>query len=77
MNILMIGNGFDIAHGSPTKYPEFLKWIIHEYNFFGYLKEQDVEITRNIEICLEIPEEINEEVKCQEWIMILKENYGI
>lgn len=65
MNILMIGNGFDIAHGLQTKYPEFLKWIIHEYNFFGYLKEQnlEIEIIKNMEICLEIPEEINEEVE--------------
>lgn len=27
MNILMIGNGFDLAHGLPTKYGDFLKWI--------------------------------------------------
>ena len=29
MNILMIGNGFDLAHGLPTKYGDFLlfaKW---------------------------------------------------
>lgn len=27
MNILVIGNGFDIAHGLPTKYGEFLDFI--------------------------------------------------
>ena len=27
MNILVIGNGFDIAHGLPTQYPSFLKYI--------------------------------------------------
>lgn len=27
MNILVIGNGFDLAHGLPTKYGDFLKWI--------------------------------------------------
>jgi len=26
MNILMIGNGFDLAHGLPTKYVDFLDW---------------------------------------------------
>ena len=26
MNILIIGNGFDIAHGLPTKYTDFLKY---------------------------------------------------
>ncbi len=25
MNILIIGNGFDIAHNLPTKYKDFLK----------------------------------------------------
>ena len=27
MNILVIGNGFDLAHGLPTKYGDFLEWV--------------------------------------------------
>ena len=27
MDILIIGNGFDLAHGLPTKYTDFLKFI--------------------------------------------------
>lgn len=27
MNILVIGNGFDLAHGLPTKYGHFLEWV--------------------------------------------------
>ena len=27
MNILVIGNGFDLAHGLPTKYTDFLDFI--------------------------------------------------
>lgn len=27
MNILVIGNGFDLAHGLPTKYEHFLEWV--------------------------------------------------
>lgn len=27
MNILVIGNGFDLAHGLPTRYESFLNWI--------------------------------------------------
>ena len=27
MNILVIGNGFDLAHGLPTKYTDFLEFI--------------------------------------------------
>lgn len=26
MNILMIGNGFDLAHGLPTRYKDFLEF---------------------------------------------------
>lgn len=28
MNILVIGNGFDLAHGLPTKYGDFMAIII-------------------------------------------------
>lgn len=27
MNILIIGNGFDLAHGLPTSYVDFLKFF--------------------------------------------------
>lgn len=27
MNILLVGNGFDLAHGLPTKYTDFLKFV--------------------------------------------------
>ena len=27
MNILLIGNGFDLAHHLPTKYPDFLEFV--------------------------------------------------
>ena len=33
MNILVIGNGFDIAHGLPTKYSDFLNFIRKYYQF--------------------------------------------
>ncbi len=35
MNILVIGNGFDLAHGLPTKYGDFLEFcggIRNNYN---------------------------------------------
>ena len=37
MNILIIGNGFDLAHGLPTKYADFLKFI----DFFYKHKAQE------------------------------------
>lgn len=27
MNVLVIGNGFDLAHGLPTRYMDFLEFI--------------------------------------------------
>ena len=35
MNILVIGNGFDLAHGLPTKYTDFLEFckrVMATYN---------------------------------------------
>jgi len=32
MNILIIGNGFDLAHGLPTKYTDFLEYV-KEFQF--------------------------------------------
>lgn len=46
MNILVIGNGFDLAHGLPTGYMDFLDWIVGEYEFFDILKQEQSEITK-------------------------------
>lgn len=48
MNILVIGNGFDLAHGLPTKYGDFLEWIVDELYFYDYLNEQGAEITKGV-----------------------------
>lgn len=42
MNILVIGNGFDLAHGLPTRYMDFLEFI-EEYNKYknDFLNESD------------------------------------
>lgn len=57
MNILVIGNGFDLAHGLPTKYGDFLEWVVDQVYFFGYMSEQEAEITKNV-LCpkLNIPD---------------------
>lgn len=36
MNILVIGNGFDLAHGLFTKYTDFLEWIKKYHQFYSY-----------------------------------------
>lgn len=61
MNILVIGNGFDLAHELPTGYIDFLKWTVGQYNFFYILKKQEAEITKSIgNISLKIPENVEE-----------------
>lgn len=42
MNILVIGNGFDLAHGLPTKYTDFLEWIIGEYKYWEVSKNEEI-----------------------------------
>lgn len=35
--IILIGNGFDLAHGLPTSYRHFMDWY-WDNGFLGYLK---------------------------------------
>ena len=59
MNILVIGNGFDLAHELSTGYIDFLKWTVGQYYFFCCLKKQEAQITKSIEdISLKIPENV-------------------
>ncbi len=44
MNILVIGNGFDLAHGLPTRYTDFLEWIKAEYALYVDLREQHSDV---------------------------------
>ena len=39
MNILIIGNGFDLAHNLPTKYTDFLKFISVVENVFARMSD--------------------------------------
>ena len=60
MNILVIGNGFDLAHGLPTKYTDFLEWIVAEVEFWEHLKMQGREMANRImslPLILNIPED--------------------
>lgn len=41
MNILVLGNGFDLAHGLSTKYGDFLEWVIAEYNLYHNMLNQE------------------------------------
>ena len=59
MNILIIGNGFDLAHGLPTKYIDFLEFVkvirsIDEQNIFNDAEKVDVMLCNNRKIIFEI-----------------------
>ena len=40
MNILIVGNGFDLAHGLPTRYSDYVHQISEELDFEQYLGER-------------------------------------
>ncbi len=48
MNILVIGNGFDLAHGLPTKYWDFLDWVKDFLELNSYNKYERERILRNV-----------------------------
>ena len=43
MNILLIGNGFDLAHGLPTRYTDFLEFCIRVQRIYSYIEGGSVE----------------------------------
>lgn len=46
MNLLIIGNGFDLAHDLPTQYKDFLKFV----NLANAILDDDLDTIKNIEI---------------------------
>ena len=46
MNILIIGNGFDLAHKLPTKYSDFLNEIQKDSKFQNYLQKNNKSIKK-------------------------------
>lgn len=73
MDIIVLGNGFDLAHGLPTKYVDFLNFInIVKYQTEkGYLEDEEtaknkinVHIVESIKKCLKPPkDEILKKIK--------------
>ena len=44
MNILMIGNGFDLEHDLPTQYVDFLKFV-EKFSFtYRWVKNMPIEL---------------------------------
>lgn len=56
MNILVVGNGFDLAHGLPTKYWEFMEFVLA----FKYLKKNTREKVEKYPVFCKLNENIKE-----------------
>lgn len=73
MNILVIGNGFDIAHGLPTKYSDFLNFIRKYYQFKNAdeISKLDEEKFKDIvhlkDECIQLFDEIEVLTKDNSW----------
>lgn len=59
MNILVIGNGFDLAHGLPTKYTDFLEFCKMVSKIY---EDEKINLHLFEEICL-AQCNLNEEIK--------------
>ena len=78
MNILVIGNGFDLAHGLPTKYQDFLEFV--EYFKCNFIDDKDIKSfsafnkennhEKYIEYFRIMPDDIKEEL-----IELIEDNY--
>ena len=80
MNILVVGNGFDLAHGLPTTYRDFLHFVQgykeykksgnnrngEYYTYFSSLSER---------ICIEIDSLIDNNLRLSYFIGICDERY--
>lgn len=50
MNILVIGNGFDLAHGLPTSYKEFLKFVLESEDMYSRFQKMDLELRKVLQL---------------------------
>lgn len=60
MNILVIGNGFDIAHGLPTSYQEFLRFASEIDDVCVRLQKNGIGIKESTVIANEIEALVND-----------------
>lgn len=49
-NLFIIGNGFDIAHGLPTKYADFKKYLSDRIKINQGIKDNDEDYIKITEI---------------------------
>lgn len=86
MNILLIGNGFDLAHGLPTKYTDFLEFIRVIKEAFDIFRKKDKRTIRWGSLHLGIKRKIEENIgntsnnlfsQEEMWDDLIKNNFWI
>ena len=60
MNILVIGNGFDLAHGLPTSYKEFLKFVLESEDMCSRFQKNGLGAKESASAVAEIKEMIKD-----------------
>lgn len=60
MNILVIGNGFDLAHGLPTSYKEFLKFVLESEDMCSRFQKNGLGAQESASAVAEIKEMIKD-----------------
>ena len=60
MNILVIGNGFDLAHGLPTSYKEFLKFVLESEDMCSRFQKNGLGAKESASAAAEIKEMIKD-----------------
>lgn len=68
MNILVIGNGFDLAHGLPTSYKEFLKFVLESADMCSRFQKNGLGDKESASAVAEIKEMIKDNF----WLIILR-----
>lgn len=68
MHLLIIGNGFDLAHGLPTKYSDFLNVLNSDSLFYKYIKSKGLKKPFNNLIQSKLIKHLQERNKKNGWI---------
>lgn len=86
MNILLVGNGFDLAHGLPTKYADFLKFIKIIKQVVAAKDDSDLDMIYYDDVDIRVKSLLRSKIKNekeklleqqQEWKSLIEHNFWI
>lgn len=78
MNILMIGNGFDLAHGLPTKYTDFLEFatVMHQVVDVG-VPNNKIDYGKLLPEMVKLIKENMDTMNKDEWKDLIYDNFWV